>query len=363
MGRGARAPRPRPSDTVPPMLPQQASRRPTMRDVAALAGVSLSTVSRVVTGSQQVDPEMAVKVEKAVEMLGYRHNLAAGNLRRADGLSASIGLVFEDVSNPFFSAVHRGVEDVARSRSVLTLSGSSDEDPARERELTEAFLARRVDGVIIAPAGDRPQLSGARRRRRHGARLRRPPAALHRRRFGGQRQRRRRPRGGGAPGPTAGHRRIAFLGDRPDIFTAAERQRGYREALAQHGGEQDDAVVRHPAFRAADVDATVRELLESEHPPTALFTAQNLITLGALRTLHELGLQDRIALIGFDDIPLAALLQPGVTVVAQDPYALGKHAAELLFSRLDGYRGPSRREVLPTTLIARGSGEIPPSAR
>ena len=95
---------------------------------------------------------MAVKVEKAVEMLGYRHNLAAGNLRRADGLSASIGLVFEDVSNPFFSAVHRGVEDVARSRSVLTFAGSSDEDPARERELAEAFLGRRVDGLVIAPA-------------------------------------------------------------------------------------------------------------------------------------------------------------------------------------------------------------------
>ena len=123
-----------------------------MRDVAALAGVSLSTVSRVVSGSQQVDPELAVKVEKAVEMLGYRHNLAAGNLRRADGLSASIGLVFEDVSNPFFSAVHRGVEDVARSRSVLTLAGSSDEDPARERELVEAFLGRRVDGLVIVPA-------------------------------------------------------------------------------------------------------------------------------------------------------------------------------------------------------------------
>ena len=152
MGRGARSPRPRPSDTVPPMLPQQGQRRPTMRDVAALAGVSLSTVSRVVTGSQQVDPELAVKVEKAVEMLGYRHNLAAGNLRRADGLSASIGLVFEDVSNPFFSAVHRGIEDVARSRSVLTFAGSSDEDPARERELTEAFLGRRVDGLVIVPA-------------------------------------------------------------------------------------------------------------------------------------------------------------------------------------------------------------------
>ena len=362
MGRGARAPRPRPSGTVPPMLNPQNQRRPTMRDVAALAGVSLSTVSRVVSGSQLVDPDLAVKVEKAVEMLGYRHNSAAGNLRRADGLSASIGLVFEDVSNPFFSAVHRGVEDVARKRSVLTFAGSSDEDSARERELVEAFLGRRVDGLVIAPASaDHSYLARDVAAGMALVFVDRPPRfmdadAVVSDNVGGART-------AVAHLAAAGHRRIAFLGDKPDIFTAAERQRGYREALAQHGGEQDDAVVRHPAFRAADVDATVRELLESEHPPTALFTAQNLITLGALRTLHELGLQDRIALIGFDDIPLAALLQPGVTVVAQDPHALGEHAAELLFSRLDGYRGPSRREILPTTLIARGSGEIPPSAR
>ena len=358
-GRGARAARARPSDTGPPMLPQPGSRRPTMRDVAALAGVSLSTVSRVVSGSQQVDPELAVKVEKAVEMLGYRHNLAAGNLRRADGLSASVGLVFEDVSNPFFSAVHRGVEDVARTRSVLTFAGSSDEDPARERELTEAFLARRVDGLVIVPASnDHSYLA---RDVAAGIALvfvDRPPRfidadAVMSDNAGGA-------RAAVAHLAKAGHRRIAFVGDRPDIFTAAERLQGYREALAQHGGEQHDALVRHPAFRAVDVDSTVRDLLASAEPPTALFTAQNLITLAALRTLHELGLQHTVALVGFDDIPLASLLQPGVTVVAQDPYALGKHAAELLFSRLDGYRGPSRRELLPTTLIARGSGEIPP---
>ena len=333
-----------------------------MRDVAALAGVSLSTVSRVVTGSQQVDPEMAVKVEKAVEMLGYRHNLAAGNLRRADGLSASIGLVFEDVSNPFFSTVHRGIEDVARTHSVLTFAGSSDENPPRERELAEAFLGRRVDGLVIVPASaDHSYLT---RDVAAGIALvfvDRPPRfidadAVVSDNVGGA-------RAAVAHLADAGHRRIAFLGDQPDIFTAAERLRGYREALAQHGGEQDDALVRHPAFRADDVDAAVRELLAGADPPTALFTAQNLITLAALGTLHELGLQHTVALVSFDDIPLGALLQPGVTVVAQDPYALGKHAAELLFSRLDGYRGPSRREVLPTTLIERGSGEIPPSAR
>jgi LacI family transcriptional regulator len=333
-----------------------------MRDVAALAGVSLSTVSRVVTRTQQVDPELAVKVEKAVEMLGYRHNLAAGNLRRADGLSASVGLVFEDVSNPFFSAIHRGIEDVARTRSVLTFAGSSDENPERERELTEAFLGRRVDGLVIAPASaDHSYLARDVAAGMALVFVDRPPRFIDADvvvsdNAGGART-------AVAHLAAAGHRRIAFLGDRPDIFTAAERLRGYREALAQHEGEQDGALVRHPAFRAADVDATVRELLAGAEPPTALFTAQNLITLAALRTLHELGLQHTVALVGFDDIPLAALLQPGVTVVAQDPYALGRDAAELLFSRLDGYGGPSRREVLPTTWIARGSGEIPPSAR
>jgi LacI family transcriptional regulator len=313
----------------------------------------------VVAGSQQVDPELAAKVEKAVEMLGYRHNLAAGNLRRADGLSASIGLVFEDVSNPFFSAVHRGVEDVARARSVLTFAGSSDEDASRERELTEAFLGRRVDGLVVVPtSADHSYLARDVAAGMALVFVDRIPRfidadAVVSDNVGGA-------RGAVAHLAEAGHRRIAFLGDQPDIFTAAERLRGYRDAIAEYGGDRNDGLIRHPAFRAVGVDATVRELLGGPNPPTALFTAQNLITLGALRTLHELGLQHEIAVVGFDDIPLAELLQPGVTVVAQDPYAIGRRAAELLFSRLDGYRGPSRREVLPTTLIVRGSGEIRP---
>jgi LacI family transcriptional regulator len=331
-----------------------------MRDVAALAGVSLSTVSRVVSGRQPVAADLADRVEHAVDMLGYRPNVAAGNLRRADGLSATIGLVFEDVSNPFFSAVHRGVEDVARRRSVITFAGSSDEDPRRERELTEAFLERRVDGLVVVPAsGDHSYLA---RDVAAGMALifvDRPPRFIDADvvvsdNVGGART-------AVSHLAEAGHRRIAFLGDQPDIFTAAERLRGYREALARHGVDDDPELIRHPAFRAVGVDATVRELLGGPNPPTALFTAQNLITLDALRTLHEMGLQHSVALVGFDDIPLATVLKPGVTVVAQDPYGLGRNAAELLFSRLDGYRGPSRRVVLPTTLIERGSGEIPPA--
>jgi LacI family transcriptional regulator len=341
---------------VPGRSPGQ--RRPTMRDVAAVAGVSLSTVSRVVNGAPPVRPDLAEKVQRAVEMLGYRHNLAARNLRSADRLSASIGLVFEDVSNPFFSAIHRGVEDVARTRSVLTFAGSSDEQPDRERELTEALIARRVDGLIVVPASDNH--SYLEREVVAGIALvfvDRPPRFLDADtvlsdNVGGART-------AVSHLVAAGHRRIAFLGDQPEIFTAAERLKGYREALAEHGIREDPALIHHPAFRASDVDETTRALLDGADPPTALFTAQNLITISATRTLHQLGVQHAVALVGFDDVPLADVLQPGVTVVAQDPYGIGRQAAELVFSRLDGYAGPARRVILSTPLISRGSGEIP----
>jgi LacI family transcriptional regulator len=120
-----------------------------MKEVARVAGVSLATVSRVVNGTGEVRDDLAERVNEAVRMLGYRRDLTASTLRRADRQSASIGLIIEDVSNPFFSAVHRGVEDVARPHGVLTFVGSSDEQPERERELAETFGAR---GVRAGPS-------------------------------------------------------------------------------------------------------------------------------------------------------------------------------------------------------------------
>ena len=331
-----------------------------MREVAAVAGVSLSTVSRVINGGTGVNEELAERVRSAVELLGYRHNLTASTLRRADRSSASIGLIFEDVSNPFFGAVHRGVEDVARARKVLTLVGSSDELPERERELADAFAARGVDGLIVASAV--PDSSYLLRERAAGVELGfvdRPPAFIDADSVVTDNV-------GGARAAVehlvaAGHRRIAFLGDRPDIYTAAERLRGYRETLAAHDLAEDLGLVRHPRFRGVDAYETTCELLSGNDPPTAIFAGQNLISMGVVRAVHALGLQHSVALVSFDDIPLADVVAPGVTVVAQDPHRLGRSAAELLFSRLDGYDGPSRRVVVPTQLIERGSGELPPA--
>jgi LacI family transcriptional regulator, galactose operon repressor len=340
-------------------LERRPARRPTMREVAAVAGVSLSTVSRVVNGGDGVRADLAVRVREAVELLGYRHNLTASTLRRADRQSASIGLIFEDVSNPFFGAVHRGVEDVARARGVLTLVGSSDEEPERERELAEAFGARGVDGLIVASAvADSSYLS---REREAGVALvfvDRPPSFLDADAVVTD-------NAGGARAAVehlleAGHRRIGFLGDRPDVHTAAERLRGYRETLAQHGVGEALDLVQHPHFRGGGAYETTLDMLNGNDPPTALFTSQNLITIAAVRALHALGRQHEVALVGFDDVVLADAVDPGLTVVAQDPHGLGRTAAEILFSRLDGHDGPSRLEVLPTTLIPRGSGELPP---
>jgi LacI family transcriptional regulator len=318
-------------------------------------------VSRVVNGNDDVRADLAARVQDAVEVLGYRRDLMASTLRRTDRLSSTIGLIIEDVANPFFSAVHRGVEDVARANGVLTFAGSSDEDPERERELAEAFGARGVDGLVIVPcSGDQGYLA---RERDSGTALvfvDRPPRFIDADAIVTDNY-------GGATAAVehlvaGGHRRIGFLGDRPSVFTAAERLRGYRDALAGAGIDEEPALVRTGLVDSDSADRAARELLLAPDPPTAVFAAQNLITIGAIRALRSCGAQHSTAMVGFDDVTLADMVDPGISVVAQDPYALGRGAAELLFTRLSGSDGDSRLVVLPSELVARGSGEIAPAA-
>jgi len=153
-----------------------------------------------------------------------------------------------------------------------------------------------------------------------------------------------------------GHRRIAFLGDAPDIFTANERLRGYREGCVRSGvGYQEDLVVMGPHDERS-IAAALHRLRGFREPPTALVTGNNRITVYVLRALA--GSVDRPALVGFDDFELADLLSPPVSVIAHDASALGKAAGDLLFARLDGDSSPPRRVVLPVRLVPRGSGEV-----
>ena len=297
-----------------------------MKEVAAVSGVSISTVSRVLSGDTAVKADRVTRVLDAVDLLGYQRNDVASTLRRADRGSASIGLILEDVANPFFSAVHRGVEDIARPHGVVTLAGSSDEDPEQERRLAAAFTARRVDGLIVVPAGD--DHAYLLRERAAGMPLvflDRPPRLL-------ESDTVLTDNAGGARLAVehllaAGHRRIAFLGGREPIHTAIERRRGYLDALRDHAIAVPSELVCTDLHDAAAARQAARTLLLGPDPPSAIFSAQNLLTIGALRALHELAARHTVAHVGFDDIPLSDVVDPGLTVVAQDPYALGRTAA------------------------------------
>src|ERR1051326_3895631 len=222
--------------------PPASTRGATMREVAALAGVGLKTVSRVVNGEPGVSPELTARVSEALRLLDYRPDSNASSLRRADRRTATIGLLLEDVANPFSSAVNRAIEDVASKRGVLVFAGSSDGDPAREARFVRAFASRRVDGLIAVPvAADQRTLVTERQQglpivlvdrlamspsidsvtvdNRHGAARAVEHLAEH------------------------GHARIGFVGDVRTIWTAEERYLGYLEGMAGRGLRLDPAMV------------------------------------------------------------------------------------------------------------------------
>jgi len=330
-----------------------------MVDVASLAGVALKTVSRVVNAEPGVSPELEARVKRAIEQLNYRRDANAATLRRLGRKTQTIGLVLEDVSNPFSSALHRAVEDAARERGVLVFAGSCDEDPERERELIGSFRERRVDGIIVVPAShDHTYLHDERRTGTALVFADRPPSHLDADSVVSD-------SAGGANQAAQhlierGHRRIGFLGDLLSISTAQERLRGYTEALEAAGVRLDDDVIRTELRDPDAAAAAIHEMLALREPPTAFFTGQNLLTIGGVRALHRAGREREIALIGFDDVSLADMVDPAISVVAQDAQAIGRTAADQLFRRLDGDSAPAVHQIIPVTLIARGSGEIRP---
>lgn len=342
--------------SAPPSTPAGRPRA-TIRDVAAFAGVGIKTVSRVINNEANVSPAMRDRVQRAVSTLNFKPNAGAGALRRGDRRTRTLGLLLDAVDNPFSAAINRAVERVASRRATAVFAASSDDDPERERQLVDAFTRRRVDGLILTTiATDHGYLQAEREQGTPLVFVDRPPVGLladavlsdnydsARRATEHLLQH--------------GHRRIAHLGDETSISTARERSRGFHDAMAAAGVveplEELDLSSQELATRA------VHRLLGGAGPPTALFASQNLVLLGTIRALHTLGRQEQVALVGFDDLLLADLLQPGITVLAQDPTEIGTQAATQLFARLDGDQSPVRTTVVPTTLITRGSGEIPP---
>jgi LacI family transcriptional regulator len=320
--------------------------------------VALKTVSRVVNGEPGVHPQTAERVRRSITELGYRPNDSARVLRR--GQAASIGLILEDIGDPFYATLSRAVEDVAARHGKLLITGSSDEDPCRERKLALAFCARRVEGLIIIPASEDhsyllPEISA-------GCAVvfvDRPPWLIEADTVLTDNA------GGARAGVTHlienAHRRIGFIGDSPRIYTAAQRHRGYRQAMRAAALPVADSWVTMASPERAGIGRALRRMTGGPAPVTAVFCGNNRITALVLREMRRQALGLELALVGFDDLELSDLLTPAVTVVAQNTGVLGRTAAGMLFRRLDGYRGAPERVEIPTTLIIRGSGEIPPA--
>ena len=332
-----------------------------MKDVAALAGVGQKTVSRVINDEPGVRPEMRERVLTAVQQLGFRRNAAAGSIRRLDQGTRTIGVVGDDIGHPFASSLIRALETQAHRRGQrFLLTASSERDPLREQELVAELASRRVDGLVVMPTGqDESYLERERQLGIPVVFIDRPghrwqaDAVLSDNEGAGLQAVRHL--------AAHGHSRIAFIGDDPLLYTAERRLKGYQVGMRELSGAATPDQVRmatrteHEAYRA------VVELFAASPPPTALLTGNDVITVGALHALEAHGLRQRIAVVGFDDLVLAGLLSPGLTVLAQDVPGLGHRAWQLLLARMDGTNsGPWEQAVLPMTLIPRGSGEIPP---
>jgi LacI family transcriptional regulator len=329
-------------------------RKPTVHDVAAEAKVSIKTVSRVVNGSANVSPEVRERVERAIDRLHYVPNTLARSLKVGRG--NTIGVVIDTIADPFFAALTSAVEERALAEGLGTVFGSTGFDADREQAQVERMAMQRVRALILAPTqGTHDYL------RRFEASF--PMVMIDRTVDLPGFDTVRVDDVGLAHRAVAhlcehGHRRIAFVGSDERFATTRDRLTGYRQALAEVGVEPQAEWVRPGPTRDVDGAAVTRDLLALPEPPTAVFAANPRAAIGVAHALHT-GDRADVAFVSFGDFPLATTLRPGVTVVDQNPVAIGVTAMNRVLAHLDGTAGTEGRDILvEAELIPRGSGEI-----
>lgn len=324
---------------------------PKITDVARAAGVSPATVSRVLNGTSAVSKALAAKVHKAAADLGYVPFSSARALRRQH--TSVWAAIVSDIENPFFTAVVRGIEDVARKVQHRLVLCNSDEDLERESAYIDVAIAERMAGVVIAVASGRessvqplmdarvPVVAVDR------AAGRDVDAVLVDNRLGAEEATRHLLENGS--------QRVACITGPTRVNTANERLEGYRRAVIASGRSVQQELIRRADYKEPGGHDAALSLLTSRNPPDALFIANNPMTVGALRAMRELGLTvpRDVALVAFDDAPWCALTNPQLSVVAQPAYEIGRVAAELLATA--GDKRSSRTIVLTPQLIVRES--------
>lgn len=319
----------------------------TIYEVAALAGVSPATVSRVVNG-QRVSEEKAALVRAAAAELNFTPNRTARTLRRQN--SEVIALVLPDIENPYFTSMARGVEDVARAAGYSVVLCNTDEDPVKEAKYLDIAISENMAGVILAPASDHTDLQ-------HLIARGRPIVAVDRStRFDIDGVMMNNRQGGLSAAQTlveAGYRRIACITGPRDIETAAERSNGWREIVTAAGMfDRPDDYLRYSTFRVDGGREAMEELLAMDNPPDAVVAANNLMGVGALQVLTESGLTPPafgVAVVG--DLPFTTLPPAAVSIVRLPVRHMGVTAAKMLLERIDGDTQPARTVVLRNEIV------------
>lgn len=332
------------------------AKRPTVYDVAAEAGVSAMTVSRVLNGAQGAGPDARKRVEKAIAKLGYRRNENAASLRRGDR-TGLVGVIITNIENPYYAQLLLGVEEVMDKAGTRLLVGMSHADPQREERLVADFVSRQVDALIVVPGGgDASHLEADE--------VRQTPIVLASRSaegveadsvliddVGGARR-------GVETLIEAGHRRIAFLGNAPSVTTAQRRFEGFAAAHYAAGLSVDPALVSRSCGDSASSRRVLEALLRLESPPTAVFAANNQVTVGIMPPLLQRSrLGQPIALVGVDDFPMSELVPIPVLIVDHDPRALGRTAAHRVLQRIENPEEDSSPLTLTLSTSLRWPGE------
>ncbi len=329
---------------------------PSLIDVARRAKVNISTVSRVINQTGKIGVETQARVRKVMRELGYKPNRVARRLRTQEGSTHLLGLIIPNIQNLFFADLARGVEDVAYKHNFALLLCNYDEDELKERFYLDVMQSESVDGIIIPPIHetDPAVLQVV----RNGT----PVVCVDRSLSSGNLDKVEVDNHIGALKAVEhiiarGHRRIGVIGGPLDSSTGRERLRGYKDAHAQAGITLKSELIRFGDFKQTSGQALAHELLSMSDPPTALFVCNGLMMAGALEAIAALGLKipRQIAIVGFDELTLADVFNPPLTVVRQPAYEVGKCAAELLLKRIEDPKRPASSLKLLPELIVRKS--------
>lgn len=327
----------------------------TIKDVADYAGVSRATVSRVINDHPYVAEEVRQRVHEAMQELGYHPNRSAQRLRANS--SDLLGLIIPDIQNPLFQSIVRGVEDAAYSHRMNVILCNTDDNPEKQKAYLRVMQAEHAAGLIVVPThpGDGGVLAPVRQAGIPMVFLDRDVSDFETDTVKVDNER-------GAYVAVQhlarlGYRRIGIIAGTQMLTPGYERLRGATSALADAQLELQPQWVKVGNFRIESGYELACDLMQGENPPEAIFVCNNLMTLGALRALHELGvtIPGEVALVGFDDMPWAGDLNPPLTAVAQPGYELGQQAVELLLKRFAQPDAPYRKVIMQPRLVVRQS--------